>query len=101
VLIALIVVSVLIAVAVFGLMAGRISLSHSLLLAAAANALLCAENARMGHRALASVNAASCAVCLWTWWHRGGGDGTKRRIRSLRRRFTGVRRTAPVAGGVS
>jgi hypothetical protein len=42
-----------------------------------------------------ALNAACCAWYLWLWWHSGGGDGTKRRLRRLRTRFTGVRRTAP------
>lgn len=39
-------------------------------------------------------NAWLCGWFTYLWWH-GGGDGTRRRLRSLRRRFTGVRRTAP------
>lgn len=42
-----------------------------------------------------------CAVSAWAWWRHGGGDGTKRRLRALRKRFAGVRRTAPAYGGVS
>jgi hypothetical protein len=34
----------------------------------------------------------------WIWWNSGGGDGTKRRLKAFRRRFKGVRRTAPALG---
>ncbi len=43
----------------------------------------------------ASLYAAIGAIFAWLWWHSGGGDGTKRRLRRLRARFAGVRRTAP------
>lgn len=33
---------------------------------------------------------------LWLWWRNGGGDGTKRRLKKLKERFEGTRRTAPV-----
>ncbi|MER7937850.1 MULTISPECIES: hypothetical protein [unclassified Streptomyces] len=38
--------------------------------------------------------SAAFAVTLWHWWNNGGGTGTRRRFRELRRRFQGVRRTA-------
>lgn len=41
--------------------------------------------------------AASTALHAWSWWHGGGGDGTRRRFKSWARRFQGVRRTAPAA----
>ena len=44
---------------------------------------------------LAALSAALCAWDAHDWWRGGGGDGTRRRLRSLRRRFTAVRRTAP------
>ena len=53
------------------------------------------SDAARGDRIAASVQAAFCAVFAYFWWHRGGGDGTRRRLRSLRRKFSGVRRTAP------
>jgi hypothetical protein len=40
--------------------------------------------------------AGALALSLWSWWNAGGGDGTKRRLRSWGRKFRGVRRTAPV-----
>ncbi|MFF0597853.1 hypothetical protein [Streptomyces antibioticus] len=57
---------------------------------------LCGWDAiRSGVWPVALVNGAVCAVCLWRWWSGGGGDGTRRRLRRLARRFQGVRRTAP------
>ena len=44
--------------------------------------------------------AGALALSLWAWWNAGGGDGTRRRLRSWARKFQGVRRTAP-AGGAS
>lgn len=35
------------------------------------------------------------AWCAYSWWHGGGGDGTRRRLKKWARRFQGVRRTAP------
>lgn len=37
------------------------------------------------------------AMHLWLWWTNGGDDDTKRRLRSLKRAFSPVRRTAPSA----
>lgn len=42
------------------------------------------------------INAAVTAVSLILWWHIGGGDGTKRRLKKLKEKFVGKRRTAPV-----
>jgi hypothetical protein len=41
------------------------------------------------------MTAAGAALFGWLWWHSGGGDGTRRRLKSWARRFEGVRRTAP------
>lgn len=43
-----------------------------------------------------AIEAGLFASAAWSWWHRGGGDGTRRRLRRLAARFQGVRRTAPV-----
>ncbi|MGC5239035.1 hypothetical protein ACPXCH_04555 [Streptomyces albogriseolus] len=51
----------------------------------------------LGNSVIAALNSATLALTLWLWWNSGGGDGTRRRLRSWRRRFEGVRRTAPVA----
>lgn len=48
------------------------------------------------HDALAQViDAAFFAVWAYQWWKGGGGNGTKRRLKKLARKFTPVRRTAP------
>ncbi|MEV5915770.1 hypothetical protein AB0M00_43670 [Streptomyces chartreusis] len=41
------------------------------------------------------LHAALGAWSAWNWWHSGGGDDTKRRLKSWAGRFHGVRRTAP------
>ena len=39
--------------------------------------------------------AGIAAWCAHGWWTGGGGDGTRRRLKSWARRFQGIRRTAP------
>ena len=39
--------------------------------------------------------AVAAALSAWAWWHGGGGDGTRRRLKLWAGRFRGVRRTAP------
>lgn len=42
--------------------------------------------------------AMNVAVMIWygmDWWRNGGGDGTKRRLKKVAKKFEGVRRTAP------
>lgn len=68
-------------------------------LAAIANGLMAASDAFDGARVGACCASAVCAYAAWRWWNSGGGDGTKRRLKSWARRFRGVRRTAPVLGG--
>lgn len=48
-----------------------------------------------GITSVAAMFAALGAVNAWIWWQSGGGDGTRRRLKSWVRRFHGVRRTAP------
>lgn len=48
-----------------------------------------------GNTLAASISSAAAAYTGWKWWTGGGGDQTKRRLRSLTNRFRGVRRTAP------
>lgn len=50
---------------------------------------------RTGNRFWIVVDAVGFAVFAYRWWTGGGGDGTRRRLRSLRPRFTPSRRTAP------
>lgn len=50
------------------------------------------------HPGYLALEAGLFAGAVWAWWHRGGGDGTRRRLRRAARAFQGVRRTAPAAG---
>ncbi len=54
--------------------------------------VLCAVN---GWTSNVYLMAAATALFAWLWWHSGGGDGTRRRLKSWAGRFQGVRRTAP------
>ena len=45
--------------------------------------------------AMAAFSAAVAAISFWLWWYKGGGDGTKRRLREALKKFFPVRRTAP------
>jgi membrane protein implicated in regulation of membrane protease activity len=45
-----------------------------------------------------SIIAALDAIFIWNWWNKGGGSGTKRKLRKLARKFKPVRRTAPSMG---
>jgi hypothetical protein len=62
---------------------------------AVAQALAVVALVAEGNRAVASGAAGLLVVACWLWWTHGGGDGPKRRLRRLRARFAGVRRTAP------
>ncbi|MEV6421867.1 hypothetical protein [Streptomyces sp. NPDC051662] len=59
---------------------------------AAASGLMGASNGLY-----AAVDAGLAAYFVHDWWHRGGGDGTRRRLRRLRNSFRAPRRTAPTA----
>ena len=48
-----------------------------------------------GWRSILYLCAGATALFVWLWWHSGGGDGTKRRLKRWAVRFQGVRRTAP------
>lgn len=52
-------------------------------------------NAFMGDTVNSYIQAVGAAVNGWLWWQNGGGDDTKRRLKSWASRFQGVRRTAP------
>lgn len=55
------------------------------------------DNIRSGDHLWSVLDAAAFAFFAYRWWSGGGGDDTKRRLRSLRSRFTASRRTAPSA----
>ncbi|MGW0948491.1 hypothetical protein ACWD4O_38875 [Streptomyces sp. NPDC002623] len=59
------------------------------------NALAGVLSAVSGWTSNVYIMAAATALFAWLWWHSGGGDGTRRRLRSWAGRFQGVRRTAP------
>lgn len=61
----------------------------------AAHGLLLADVVLDGDTALAMCNAAMIAYWLHRWWN--SGDGPRRRLRGLARRFRPVRRTAPAS----
>jgi hypothetical protein len=48
-----------------------------------------------GARYLEAVAAAASGWFAYAWWHGGGGAGSRRRFKSLARRFRPARRTAP------
>lgn len=61
-------------------------------LAYAAAGVLCAAE---GWKDTLPLVSGGTALFAWLWWHSGGGDGTRRRLKSWAGRFQGVRRTAP------
>lgn len=52
------------------------------------------EDAGLVYRVIDMILGAGFAV---HWWHGGGGDGTRRRLRRAAEMFRPVRRTAPQA----
>lgn len=81
--------------AVAGCLTGRVSSARIDFLFGVANGLYALQGVRGGHWLGAVISGAFSAYCFYAWWHGGGGDHTRRRLRQLRRRFEGVRRTAP------
>ncbi|MGW2725645.1 hypothetical protein [Streptomyces sp. NPDC001492] len=79
----------------FGLQAGRIRPTTADLLWAVANFMTGIAAVLDDVLWLACGCAAVTAWCAYDWWHKGGGDGTRRRLKRWARRFQGVRRTAP------
>lgn len=74
---------------------GRLKFHQFQGLCALANFAFAIDGVTTHFSVVASINAASGAVSAYLWWKGGGGDETKRRLRKLRRSFTGSRRTAP------
>lgn len=81
--------------AVLASLLGRISYPQASGIVALGSAPIIAAFALDGAKSVASAFAALAALNAWAWWHGGGGDGTRRRVKSWARRFRGVRRTAP------
>lgn len=76
-------------------MAGRMPPTRYNAIAAVLHAVFTIFCAVQDWHVAASIGASSTALSAWLWWHGGGGDGTRRRLKSWARRFQGVRRTAP------
>lgn len=83
------------AVAIAGVLARRLRPHQGDALMAIAFVLWGLDDFRTGHPVFALIDAAGCAFYAHGWWHGGGGDGPRRRLRQLRRRFRAIRRTAP------
>lgn len=81
--------------AVIASFTGRISWYRASGIVALGSVPVIAAYALDGQTAVASFFAAMGALNAWIWWKGGGGDGTRRRLKSWARRFQGVRRTAP------
>ncbi|MFE2640216.1 hypothetical protein ACFXKF_36630 [Streptomyces scopuliridis] len=63
----------------------------------ASNVLFGIAQVVRGESLYAAIDAGLAAYFVHDWWHRGGGDGTRRRLRRLRNSFRAARRTAPTA----
>lgn len=85
----------LIAVAIAAKIVGRLTERQSHGLFAIVFALLMIDDIRSGETGWAALGAAFTAWAAYSWWHGGGGGGMRRRLRTRRRWFRGVRRTAP------
>lgn len=46
----------------------------------------------------AGISTLAATYYLWVWWRNGGGDDTKRRLRSAWKKFEPTRRSAPQEG---
>ncbi|MEU8682923.1 hypothetical protein [Streptomyces sp. NPDC048611] len=57
--------------------------------------LLGLSAAPSGDPVAVAIDASLFAYSVYRWWTGGGGDGTKRRLRSAWQAFVPVRRTAP------
>jgi hypothetical protein len=84
-----------------GWITGRIRFHQSCGLDAIGEGMISVSAMRHGEHLWAVWFAALCAMSAHAWWNGGGGDGTRRRLRSLRRVFRGVRRTAAATGDAS
>jgi hypothetical protein len=83
--------------AVAGALTRRLAMRHLYAFLTGAAIVWGVRGAREGDTAATVIDAALAAFYAWRWWKNGGGDDTKRRLRSLGRRFSPVRRTAPSA----
>ncbi|MFI1765343.1 hypothetical protein ACH41H_25235 [Streptomyces sp. NPDC020800] len=81
--------------AVAALLTGRITYSTMAGLFGVACVFFGIGSLLTGSDTWAAINAALAALYFHQWWHGGGGGRTRRRLRDLRARFQGTRRTAP------
>ncbi|MEV8124814.1 hypothetical protein AB0P07_11975 [Streptomyces sp. NPDC085944] len=88
--------ALLIGTAVIAFATGRIQRRQLWAGLALGNVSYLIANVLDGHTITAGFSAGGVALCVWMWWI--SGDGTRRRLRDLARRFQGVRRTAPAGG---
>lgn len=98
--IALLVLSASVGVLVLAVVAactGRVRYAAFSGMCAIATGLASYASIMVGSLPSAVLNGAMAAMGLYQWWHGGGGDGTRRLLREFRRRFVGIRRTAPQA----
>lgn len=58
--------------------------------------LSAAQDMQDGSTWMACCSASAGALFAWLWWHGGGGNDTKRKLRKARAKFVPTRRTAPV-----
>ena len=83
-------------VATAGLYLKFLSVRTVHLLLGAANTVSAAVHLWVTHNEmLALACSALAAASFWIWWNKGGGDDTKRRLRSALKKFVPARRTAP------
>ncbi|MEU3683730.1 hypothetical protein AB0E99_22720 [Streptomyces sp. NPDC030592] len=90
--------ALLIGAAVIGYCTGRFHLRQLWAGLSLGNAACLVAELLSDNRVMAGFSTGAVAVGVWMWWISGGGDGTRRRLRDLARRFQGVRRTAPAGG---
>lgn len=83
-------------VVTIGLMTLKIIAVRNAFLGLAAASALFMIACMLWYPPIALVHAVCIAVALWVWWNQGGGDDTKKRLRKLKKKFTPVRRMAPV-----
>jgi hypothetical protein len=83
------------ALAVGGRLVGLLESHQADGVLAVAYVLLGASSSLDGDEVLVAIDAGLFAWCAFRWWKGGGGDDTKRRMRSAWKPFQPVRRTAP------
>ncbi|RSN50532.1 hypothetical protein DMH12_24940 [Streptomyces sp. WAC 04229] len=83
------------AVAAFAYVTGRFRKHHIYGVMSVGYLLYTLGNVLSQDTVSAGMGAGFTTILGWLWWKGGGGDDTKRRLKSWASRFQGVRRTAP------